>query len=495
MRCEGVGANRSGTWLVACVSMALGCAVSVAAQHDEGPQGGHPLNREKRPTLEDLLNAPDWGAAPASARPKATTLPPPPEEPQEDPAVTRDEPRRDEATGVDERDQPARRDDEAGRNLTREAQHLVAERNRLIDHSDMFDTLPEIFRHEAECARRWAVLQQCLKRQRLAAGTVDQITAIGPKAAPGARERAVDDFRDAQRASQQAHGDWLQEVNALQPLYGRIQPALVDWLACYERMRSLLKSDRRDPNRRGVLDVFDGAVKQRDDFYEGRVLAALAEAYDGRSEAAANHLAKACAGFGKYRLFGTTFAHDCCHAYLLIGQPAMVERYVADLRKLDAARLTSVRCWLVGCYGMLTCRDGEADSYFQKALAKAKLFAAADPPAGVEPLIGDAALFCLTVNTEAKRNVEKARKILDKAPVPCDDWRVLRARAALAAADGKWDESLELLDECRTAAPPTLDGELEAQRKAYGSKEPWVRPRPPAKAAAREATPTPSRKG
>lgn len=466
-------------------------AVAVGAQHDDGPQGGHPLNREKRPTLEDLLNAPDWGAEPAAARPKATTLPAPTEV-QEEASV---ESRAQEVDAADGgRSAPPRPDGGgAPRHVTREAQDLVAERNRIIDHSDMFDNLTEIFGHEARAAERWAILQQCLKRQRLAAGTVDQITALGGKAAPGARDRAVDEFRRVERDTRDAHGDWMQAMNVLQPLYERIQPALADWTTCYARMRSLLQADRRDPNRRAVLDVLDGAVAIRPDFYEGRVLAALAEAYEGRPDAAGEHLKQACEGFAQFRLFGTSFAHDCCHAYLLLGQPDMVERYVADLRKLDARRQTSVRCWLVGCYGMLSCRDGEADTFFQKALAKANVFTAKQLPPGVEPLLGDAALFSLTANTEVKRSVDKARKILEKAPAECDDWRVVRARSALAAADGAWDEAITLLDACGKAAPPTIDAEIAAQREAYGSKAPWIRPRPAVKAAARP--PTPVRKG
>lgn len=423
-------------------------SMGVGQEHDDGPK------------LADLLNAPDWGAEPPGGQP-ADDLGPKDAPPEE---------------------QIAREVPDAA--VPQKLQDLVAERNAIIDQSRMFETLPDIFRHENQCAQRWVVLQQCLKRQRIAAGTVDQIRALGGKAAPGALERALQEFRNAQRDSEAAHGVWRQEINALQPLYERVRPAIAKWLSCYQRMRSLLRPDRRDPNRRGVLNVLDAAILQRDDFYEGHVLAALSEIYDGDADAALKHLGRARAGFDKFRLYDSVFAHDWCDAYLLLGQPGSVEQFVAEIRKLDALRQTSVRCWLVGRCGMLQGRDNEADGFFQKALTKAKVFTEKGPPAGVEPLLGDAALFYLTANQEAKRNVDKARKILEEAPRGCDDWRVIRARAALAAADGAWDDAIKRLDACRGAAPPTIDGELAAQREAYGSKEPWSRPRPPGKAAA-----------
>ncbi len=191
----------------------------------------------------------------------------------------------------------------------------------------MFDALTEIFREEEECGRRFEVVQQCLKRQRLAAGAVDQITSLGGKG---------------------------------------------------------------DPNRPGVLQVLDRAVGDREDFYEGRVLAAFAQASDGNPDEAREHLDRACIGVEKFRLFGTAFAHDCCHADTLLGTPDLVDRYVTDLRKLDPVRQTSMRCWLVGWHAMLCCRDHEADTFLRKALAKAKVLAGGATPAGVAPLLGEA---------------------------------------------------------------------------------------------------------
>jgi hypothetical protein len=489
-------------WQVVLILLGLVHTASVV-QGEDNPAGGHPLNREKRPSLEELLNSPDWGSRPSVSRPKAKPWSARPEEQPVDPNVSGQGPQvfRPEATTlpaphVDSSDasitddpvpeaphRPAQRGgaiyDTA---VVREFEELVAHRHRILNQVAMFKTLPEIFRQEDHCGRLWVGLQQCLSVQRKAAGNVDQVMAIGGKAAPGARERALRDFQDAKRATEAVHAEWTRETEDLQALYQRVHPTLADWFECYQHMRSLLPPDHRDQNRGLLLGILKQEIQNHNDFPEGRVLAALAEVYDGKTESAKRSLDLAIAELKRFRLEGTAFADDARHACLLLHQPERLNEFAAQVRKFDPARQTAVRCWLVGCYGMLLCRDGEADTYFQKAAAKVKVFSEGPPLVGAEPLLGDAALFWLTASQETKRNVEKARKVLARAPAECDDWRVVRAAAALAAADGDWDKAIELVDKCGIAAPPTIDVELAAQRNAYSSQEIWIRQRPGAAA-------------
>ena len=90
------------------------------------------------------------------------------------------------------------------------------------------------------------------------------------------------------------------------------------------------------------------ACGRRNDFYEGHVLAAIGQVYDGNADAAREHLKRACEGFAACDLFKSGFAHECCHALLLLGATEEVDAWTDWVRRLDAKRQTPVKCWLVG---------------------------------------------------------------------------------------------------------------------------------------------------
>lgn len=101
-----------------------------------------------------------------------------------------------------------------------------------------------------------------------------------------------------------------------------------------------------------------------------------------------------------------------------------------------------------------------------------------DPNRGVLLPILEAASFYLTCENEKVRNPGKARDLIAKVPAEATCWQILRARAALAAEDGKWDQAVDLIKSCGNHCPPTIEGEVAAQQKSYEAKEPWLRTRP-----------------
>lgn len=454
----------------------LGACLSAAAQNDPMEKhGGHPL-ANRRATLEELLDQPDWGP-----RPQPASVQPPAGKEIDEPAMAEPpQPNRpNRRPQADQMPAPPAVPLDAQQDVTRDLQAAIDERNRLVDRADLFDTINTILREEKELVKRFAVRSAALARQKQAADHVDMLNHPGANlVSPAAKADAMQAWRNAQARAQAADRAWQQQVNTLQPLYERVQPVFGPWMACYWRMRQAIQFDRRDPNRQRTLGVLEGAVRQRADFHEGRVLSAILNVYDGDAAGAEDHLQKACEGMAKYSLFGTPFANDCCYAYLLLGRTNQVSDFIGTLRKLDAGRQTVVRCWLVGLSGMISCKDSEAATYLQKALAKADVFKKdKDVPAEAAAILGDGALFRLTANNESQRNTDKAREILARARPEWNAWQLVRARAALAAADGNWADAVAQMDRCAEACPPSLADEVQAQRQAYAAQTPWFRSR------------------
>lgn len=64
--------------LCACLATQVTEGQQRGAEKGDGAKGGHPLNDdEKRPTLEDLLNAADWPTPAITVRPRAAAFPNP----------------------------------------------------------------------------------------------------------------------------------------------------------------------------------------------------------------------------------------------------------------------------------------------------------------------------------------------------------------------------------------------------------------------------------
>jgi hypothetical protein len=144
----------------------------------------------------------------------------------------------------------------------------------------------------------------------------------------------------------------------------------------------------------------------------------------------------------------------------LLDQPKKVADYLSSVRKLDTKRQTPLLCWLVGQSALLEGKENEAHTYFNRALTKTG-FRDPKQPSMPEPLLGDAAFFYATAKNDKVRDLEQAKELLDRAPKESTSWQVLRARAAVLAAEGDSEGARQALDACRERAPGTLDARLE----------------------------------
>jgi len=331
---------------------------------------------------------------------------------------------------------------------------LIGRRNQIIDGCSFFKTVETIWQEEVELVRRLEVNRVAAINLNAANARLQQVVAMGihgEKFLPAARDQQ----RVAKDTLQKAVGNVVLQREKLHPLYHKIGENLGPLMQVYHDMRRLLVPDRRDPNRAAVLAELELATARRDDFYEGRVLAAMAQAYDGNTAAAEMHLTAASVGLDRYALYGTPWAADCCLAYLFLGQPGNVETYVARLKRLDSKRQTPLICWLVGQAEMLEGKDTEAKKYFERALSRAGFYDKKQPPVP-EPLLGDVAFFYATAKNDTIRNLDKAKALLERVPEQSDRWEVLRARAALLAAEDDKTAARATLDACRERAPGTL---------------------------------------
>lgn len=70
--------------------------------------------------------------------------------------------------------------------------------------------------------------------------------------------------------------------------------------------------------------------------------------------------------------------------------------------------------------------------------------------------------------------IKKARDFLAPVSAVSECFEIIRARAALAAADGDWKSALHLMAECGQRCPPALDDDIKSQRSAYAEKRVWI---------------------
>lgn len=436
---------------VACLVSGSGGAREPRSGDDA--KGSHPL-AGRSGSLADLLEMPDW-ETPASPPPGVS----------EDALSAADSPAsapetRPEGGRVKLAPEPLVTSRPAVHETPLDFQSLIDKRNAIVDGCDLFSTMEEVFAAEAVLAQHWRVQQAASAELNAAIVARNQVYALG-KAGQHHRGGADGRVRNAEGSLRNAVAASEAQVRVLAPLYERITPHFGPWLQTYREMRARLKPDRRDPDRAAVLAALEAGTTRRNDFYEGHVLAALSQAYDGNAEAANKHLAAACVGYARLRLFFSLLGPDCCEAYLLLGKPEMVKDWVAAVKKMESGkRQTALLCWLVANTALEAGKANEAKIFFDRALAKAGLHKADEGGSQPEPLLGDAAFFYVTAPNEKLRNLEKARELLAKAPEASEHWRVLRARVALLAAEGRQAEAQAALDACRARAPAVLDESL-----------------------------------
>ena len=426
--------------------LGLVVVVTATAADREPPAGGHPLARRKS-SLADLLEQPDWvspvppsggqtppsgGQTPRPAPPPAgTSAPPlgasPPPAPRQPPARP---------------DPPS-----AAVAAVARLQQLVRERNAIVDECTLFKTLDAALAAEAAVTRAIEGLNAAVRSRAGNKKLVDLEKQVVAKTAE------------------------------VKPLYDRLKPRIQPWVGSYLALRDLLEPRRADDFDAAVTAALDREIDARPDFFEGRILAAKRRAYTDDARGAESQLDKVGDTIVKYRLFLCPMAHDCCHAWLLLGKPGEVSPYIEHLRKLELPFQTPERCRLVALQQAELGRYLVARDYFGRALRKAG-------PASDEGILGDAALFYLTAGNDEVRQPDKAVELLQRIDPASVRWEVVRARAAAAAQRGEWEQATAIMDDCVKAVPTAFRADAEAQRRAYAAKEPWH-----ARAAAEIRTP------
>jgi hypothetical protein len=359
-------------------------------------------------------------------------------------------------------------------------QQLIDQRNRIVDACDFFETLQQIAREEVQ-------LRQCGVAAVQAQVALNQANVhLNNLMVPGANLVAAKAKADARRAVDQARRQvgraeaaFVRQQEILQPLYGRVAPHLVPWVKVYRDMAEFLVPRRSDPNRQAVLATIEGAIGQRQDFFEGQVLAAFGHAYDGQAKPCTDHLKGAIAFIDGCApvLYTAHVTHDCAYACVIADQGELVKGFVKAIEGLAPRNQSAYQQWLVATHAVSMKRTATAGTYFLRALAKVDGFA--QPKAGgqaapIDPILaGDATHFFLTKQREV--DLEKYSRLIDRVAPGGDAWQLARAQAALAARRGNWPKALRAIKACKDDCPETLVPEVTAEETAYQGKTIWIR--------------------
>lgn len=364
---------------------------------------------------------------------------------------------------------------------TADLQHHIDARHRIVDACDFFDTLKRIAREEATLFQRGREHQQAVVVLTQAVANANMLNAPGtnqvPAAAKDAATRAVDRARASIRRTEQAVAG---QQRVLKPLYERVAPHVGPWVQVYRDMAQFLVPRRSDPNRHNVLGVLEAAVARREDFFEGRVLAAFCHAYEGRADACGKHLDRAI-GFidaNAPTLYATHVSHDCAATCIAANQPQRVSGFIKGVKKLPADNQSAFQKWLVAAHAVATKREHDAAIFFRRALSTAGFFEKSTtdkPTKPVNPILaGDAAHFFLTKKSTSDKEVADAANLVERAEVS-DAWQLLRAKAALAARQARWDDAKAEIAACLAECPATLEAEVKSEDAAYRNKNIWRR--------------------
>jgi hypothetical protein len=359
---------------------------------------------------------------------------------------------------------------------------LIDERNRVVDAAALFDTLKQIVRAEQAWFAQRRVVSQSAARFQQAHAAANLLNAPGANQVSSAAKDAA--RRDANRAKNElrrAQDALNARLRELQPLYARVAPSLGPWVRNYREMTKFLAPRRSDPNRAAVVATLEEAARQRDDFFEARVLAAFGHAYDGKIDRCGMHVESAIAFIDRYEpaLYATHVTHDCAYVCILANKAHLVKGFIKMIEKLEPGRQSQGQMWLVACHAVNTKREATARQYFQRALTRAGAFknVSADKPAlPVDAiLIGDAVHFLLTQKTVREDDVAKAGNLVDRADPAADCWQFARGKAALSAHQRDWANARKEMSMAVADCPATLSEEIAAEEQAYRTERLWSR--------------------
>lgn len=215
---------------------------------------------------------------------------------------------------------------------------LIQQRNTAVNACDLFNTLSEIVVAEKTLRQLVTDWKNAVRIANAAIAEANMLNNPGAnlvsKAAKQSAENAKRNALQRRDAANQALHTF--RSNTLQPLYKKIQPHLGDWMTSYRKIREFVIPRCTDPNHQAVIGALEQAVRNQDDFFEGRVLAACCLAYQGQLKPCHDHLDNAHRFIEKHYLAvsPTLAAHDCAVACIVAGIPAKVERFIQDIKKV-----------------------------------------------------------------------------------------------------------------------------------------------------------------
>jgi len=362
-----------------------------------------------------------------------------------------------------------------GPNVVAQIDQLIAARHALVDNCNFFQLIDQFLKAQ----QRAAVARDRLGQLNLAVNrAIADIRMAQAQKNEAMESRAQGNLREAQQQIAQAQPELNEALQRLQAAWGQLEPNIAKFLKLYRDMRQFVAYDRTSPRLAATRDALNRSCGQRADFHEGRVLAAVCEAYAGNAESAKQHLQKG-AFFGQEIFFSWPPANDMVLAYLLLGQPDDVDNWVKWVRDIDEKRKTPTRCWLVALQGAIECKDNQAAEWFKRCERRINSTAnkAGQPPIIPVEVAGEWAFFLTTCNNQQLRDLPKAKELLDGRGVE-SSWYVARAVAAMAAAEDRWPDAKRDVERAAEHGPGVLDDEFSQQVTAYTNAEPWTRPRP-----------------
>jgi hypothetical protein len=291
----------------------------------------------------------------------------------------------------------------------------------------------------------------------------------------------------AERALQESQRKLAGFVQAnLQPWLNKVDAARPEWARIYQAMRNLVPTDRADPRAGEVSAIYAAECRRQEHFVEGYVLGAITAIYANELREATDSLEKAARMIVDFQLGDLLVSADFCHAWLLLGKPDACKPVVEFIKAMaDTATSIEQDC-IVGMHAYATRKFNDGATYYGRAIhkqARLKRQAGLDAPPA---LWGEAAMLFMQMDDRNQKN--KAKHVLQKADPHNQSgaWQVLRARATLAAEDGRWGDAEVLLATSESRAPLVKQAELRAQLAGYRQKTRWdVRTfQPPAVAGA-----------
>jgi hypothetical protein len=363
---------------------------------------------------------------------------------------------------VEEKKPPV--DDEG---LRREISRIVDARNEVF-HRDggLFNLVRDTARVEGDYVR--ALNATRIAEAKFAAASARQAREEGEslrlqRETPGlAQARADAAQADAKRRRE--HAALSAVITKLRDLYARLQRNLPTFFQHYIALRQLLPHERGPANAK-LLEFLRDREGACQDWVEGQVVMAVAEAYDGDAREAEARLERAGTIMRSCpQLITTMVAEDCCSTWLLLGKADKVVPYVNVVRGTPVRVRPAVHDWLLGADARVRGRYDDAATSLLRAVGKAKKKA---PPS----LIAETALAVLLADSKGRRTAKAADLLGDVKSE--ESWPVLQSRAALAAAEGRWGDAMRLIESCQQKAPPCLDEQLAAQRASYVEQQIW----------------------